>query len=95
LVDRESTQGAAVPFEVAKLQVFGNSNVGVYIYANDRFALVPPGLTPKDIDTISKVLQVDVYETTVMGTRLLGVLVTGNNNALLVPDTITQDELSS
>jgi len=37
---------------------------------------------------------VDVYETTVMGTRLLGVLVTGNNNALLVPDTITQDELS-
>jgi len=58
-----------VPFEVAKLQVFGNSNIGVYIYANDKFALVPPGLTPRDIDTISKVLQVDVYETTVMGTR--------------------------
>ncbi|ADL19534.1 Translation initiation factor 6 [Acidilobus saccharovorans 345-15] len=82
-------------FNVAKMQVFGNSNVGVYIFANDKIALVPPDMEQKDKQLIEDVLGVDVYEVTIMGTRLIGVLVAGNNNGLLVPSTITEGELQT
>ncbi len=81
-------------FDVAKMQIFGNSNVGVYMFANDKVALVPAGLDQKDKQLIQDILQVDVYEVTVMGTRLIGVLVAGNNNGILLPSTITDDELT-
>ena len=80
-------------FNVAKLQVYGNNNIGVYAFANDKIALVPPDVDQKDRQVIEEVLGVDTYETTIMGTRLLGVLVAGNDSGLLVPSTINDDEL--
>lgn len=81
-------------FEVAKLSIAGNPNIGVYIHASDTYALIPPGLAEKEVSIIRDVLDVDnIVELTVFNMKLLGVLVAGNSNGVLLPRTITDEEL--
>ncbi len=79
-------------YEVAKLSVLGNSNIGVYIFANDYFAFVPPGLTNSEKELIEEVLDVEIIEVTIAQTRLLGVLMNGNNNGILLARNVLPDE---
>ncbi|MEM1777663.1 MAG: translation initiation factor IF-6 [Acidilobaceae archaeon] len=80
-------------FEVMKLSLNGNPNIGVYIHASDNYVIVPPGVGEKEIKLVSEVLNVDnIVETTIFSMRLIGVLVAGNNNGLLLPRTINDDE---
>jgi len=71
--------------EIVKLSVYGNSNIGVYIFANNKIALVPPGLPRDDLDLISEVLGVNLVEFRVGGSPLNGVFIAGNDNGLLLP----------
>jgi translation initiation factor 6 len=87
-------EGPARRFEISKLSISGNPNVGVFIHATDTYIIVPPGLAEKEVKVVRDVLGVDrIVEGTVFNMRLLGVLVAGNNNGLLLPRTITDDEL--
>ncbi|WP_440060172.1 translation initiation factor IF-6 [Thermogladius sp. 4427co] len=78
--------------EIVKLSVYGNSNIGVYIFANNKIALVPPGLPRDDLNTISEVLGVEVIEFRVSGSPLNGVFIAGNDNGILVPYIILDSE---
>lgn len=73
--------------------VFGSPNIGVYCFCNERIAIVPPGLTNRKLNQFAETLGVDVCKTTVGGSTLVGALVTGNSNAVLVPHTIGDYEL--
>lgn len=74
--------------------VFGSPNIGVYCFANESLAIVPPGLTQRKISQFAETLGVHVCNTTIGGSTLVGALVTGNSNAVLVPHTIRDYELS-
>jgi len=74
--------------------VFGSPNIGVYCFANEKIAIVPPGLTNRKMGQLAETLGVDVCSTTVAGSTLVGALVTGNSNAVLVPHTIREYELN-
>ncbi|MCD6084942.1 MAG: translation initiation factor IF-6 [Desulfurococcales archaeon] len=74
-----------------KLRIFGNPNIGVYVFANNKVALVPQGTDSGTKRKISDTLNVDVVEARVAGTFLLGILVAGNDRVLLVPR-IARDE---
>mgnify|MGYP000277021792 CR=1 FL=1 len=74
-----------------KLRIFGNPNIGVYVFANNKIALVPQGVESSAKKKVSDILNVDVIEARIAGTFLLGVLVAGNDRVLLVPR-ITRDE---
>jgi translation initiation factor 6 len=74
--------------------VFGSPNIGVYCFANESLAIVPPGLTQRKIGQFAETLSVHVCSTTIGGSTLVGALVTGNSNAVLVPHTIREYELS-
>lgn len=74
-----------------KLRIFGNPNIGVYVYANNKIALVPQGIEASTKRKISEVLSVEVIEARVAGTSLIGVLTTGNDNVVLLPR-IARDE---
>ena len=74
--------------------VFGSPNIGVYCFANEKIAIVPPGLTKRKMGQIAETLGVEVCSTTIGGSTLVGALVTGNSNAVLVPHTIREYELS-
>ena len=74
--------------------VFGSPNIGVYCFANEKIAIVPPGLTKRKIAQFAETLGVEVCNTTIAGSTLVGALVTGNSNAILVPHTIQDYELA-
>jgi translation initiation factor 6 len=73
--------------------VFGSPNIGVYCFASESIAIVPPGLTQRKMGQFSETLGVRVCSTTIGGSTLVGALVTGNSNAVLVPHTIREYEL--
>ena len=74
-----------------KLRVFGNPNIGVYIFTNNKVALIPKGVTPQVREKVANTLSVEVIEAQIAGTPLLGVFVAGNDNAVLLPN-IARDE---
>jgi translation initiation factor 6 len=73
--------------------VFGSPNIGVYCFANEEIAIVPPGLTKRKMGNIAETLGVSVCSTTVGSSTLVGALCSGNSNAVLVPHTIMDYEL--
>ncbi len=84
-----------MPFEINKMTMFGNSNIGVYIYANDKFTFVPQGLEKKEIDEISQILQTDIIVTSLANTKLIGVLMAGNNKGIILTRSIYDEELNN
>ncbi len=80
-------------FEVALLNLMGNSNIGVYIYATDSYVIVPEGLENKEIGLIREILGHKPIETMVGGSRLIGVLVAGNSNGLILGSTVKDEEI--
>lgn len=73
--------------------VFGSPNIGVYCFCNEKISIVPPGLTKRKINQFAETLGVDVCETTIGGSTLVGALATGNSDGVLVPHTIREYEL--
>ncbi len=79
--------------EIYKLGLMGNANVGVFIYANDKVALVPPGITREEENTIQEALNVETVRITIAGTFLHGILVVGNNNGIILPRNTNYEEI--
>ncbi|MCE4606480.1 MAG: translation initiation factor IF-6 [Desulfurococcales archaeon] len=80
-------------FRVEYFDYRGNPNVGVYIVANNKLALIPMDLNPKDVEIIQGVLGVDVFHLKISDTSLLGVLVALNDNGIIVPRTSSDPEI--
>ncbi len=74
-----------------RMRIFGNPNIGVYIYVNNKIALIPP-LSDSDVkNKLISNLGVEVIECRIADTNLIGILVAGNDNGLLLPR-IARDE---
>ncbi|MFP4567685.1 MAG: translation initiation factor IF-6 [Candidatus Woesearchaeota archaeon] len=70
----------------------GIQNIGLYGFVNDNVALLGKEIPDDIANDISKVLKVPVHKITIAGTSLIGVFVAGNNNKLIVPSIIFDDE---
>ncbi|MEM2025359.1 MAG: translation initiation factor IF-6 [Desulfurococcaceae archaeon] len=79
--------------DIIRMSFFGNSNIGIYAYANDKVLLIPPGLKEADVREMASALGVEPIEAKVAGTTLNGVFIAGNNRAIILPHIIFQDEL--
>ncbi|MEM1873442.1 MAG: translation initiation factor IF-6 [Acidilobaceae archaeon] len=81
-------------FEIAKMTVDGNPNIGVYMHVAENYALVPPSLTEKEEELVRSTLRVDrVVRATLFNTRLIGVFAGGNSNGLILPRGVPEDEV--
>ena len=77
-----------------KLSLFGVSSIGVFIFANNELAIVPPTIPPNDVETLKEVMGVEkVIQTTICGTNLIGVFIVGNDKGIAVPIDILEEEL--
>ena len=80
--------------EIGKMSFFGNPNIGVYAYVNDKVLILPPGIGRDDIEELVEILKVNaVIEAKVAGTILVGVLLAGNNNAVLLPHIVFDEDV--
>jgi translation initiation factor 6 len=78
---------------VALSDIFGDPNVGIFSFANEQLAILPAGVTQKKLDVYQQSLRVNAFGIGIADSRLVGIYVTGNSNAILVPYITTQDEL--
>ena len=80
---------------VLKTDFNGNVNVGLYVYATDKYCLVGRDVPKELVHTIEKTLKVPVHKISIAGTGLLGVFLSGNPNCLLVPGIVFESELKT
>lgn len=73
--------------------IFGSPNVGVYGFCNETTCLVPFDFPPRKTQRFHETLNVDVLECSVGGSHVIGALVSGNSQGILVPRTIRDYEL--
>ncbi|HYA55474.1 MAG TPA: translation initiation factor IF-6 [Nitrososphaerales archaeon] len=66
------------------IDIYRSPNIGVFLKGNEKFLLVPKGLAQTKADKLCADLQVSAIPTSVGESRLLGPLVSMNNNGILV-----------
>lgn len=78
---------------IAKLNLNGNPNVGLYGIATDKFCLLSKDSPKKTIDKIKAVLKVPVFQISLYGTELIGLFAIANSKAVLIPNIVKPSEI--
>lgn len=78
---------------VEKLLVYGNPNIGVYVHANDKFALIPRDVPEKFQQAIGSALRTPVYRVTLSESPLIGVFAAGNSRGLILGRFVRESEV--
>ncbi len=80
---------------LSRIALYGNANVGAYIFATDRCALIPND-SPESVEReVSEALRVPVFKATVGGSVLLGIFAVGNSKGIILPATSSEDEIAT
>jgi translation initiation factor 6 len=79
--------------KIAKLNFQKNPNIGLFSFASDNFCLINRFVQKKDLSMIRKVLNVPVYQTSVLGTGLIGIFTAGNSQGIVISDRIYDEEI--
>ncbi|OYT51294.1 MAG: translation initiation factor IF-6 [Desulfurococcales archaeon ex4484_204] len=77
-----------------RLRIFGTPNIGVFMFVNNKVALVPSGVEAQVKRKVADTLSVEVVEARVAASPLLGVFLAGNDRAILAPRIIRDEELN-
>lgn len=78
---------------VELVEIYGSPQVGVFVFANDKYALIPPDVPPKLEEKIAETLRVEVIRGYIAGSRLIGALTCGNNFGMLLPRSALESEV--
>jgi len=73
--------------------VLGSPNIGVYCFCAENLAIFPLGVTAKKMRRFAEALGVETCSTNIGGCRLLGALVAGNSNGVVLPHFSEQHEI--
>lgn len=80
---------------LSRISLYGNANVGAFIFATDKCALIPND-SPESVEReVSEALRVPILRTTVGGSVLLGIFVAGNSNGIILPNISTDEEIDA
>ncbi len=82
-----------VTFDVKPIEIVGNSSIGLFAFATDKYVLLPASVKKKVKDECKNLLKIDPIQITLANSRLIGLFATGTDHCLLIPDVITFDEL--
>ncbi len=85
---------SARKFEVAPLSIYGTSTIGVYVFTNNTLTFVPTDVPDKVVNSIRDTLGTDVVKISLAKSPLIGIFMVGNDNGVLVPGIVTEDEVN-
>ncbi len=77
---------------VVQLHHYGNSNIGLFFYTDNKYTFVPPNVQEKNLPRISK-LGTEIVKTTLADCDLIGVYMTGNSRGVILPYHVTDEEV--
>jgi translation initiation factor 6 len=75
------------------VDLYRSPNIGIFLKANDKAILVPKGIASSKAAKIAGDLDVEVCQTSVGGTRLLGPLIAMNNKGVIASRMIEDYEM--
>ncbi len=75
--------------------IFGDPNVGIFSFANETVAVLPAGTPAKKLANYKQTLAVEAYGIGIAESRLVGIYLAGNSNAILVPYITTKEEVKA
>ncbi len=78
---------------VGRTLVGGSPYLGVFVRADERWAVVPPSLPVAVERDLARILGVEVVRTTVTDSEVVGALVAANSNGVVVGDALDAAEL--
>ncbi len=78
---------------ITKLDFTGNSYVGVFCSANERYVVCNPSVPAKVVRRASKSLETEAVVTTVGGSTILGSLICSNSYGSIVTNFVSRREL--
>lgn len=78
-----------------KFDINGNPYIGVYCHANEEFVIVPPEFSKEMIFNIEEGLDVEVVQTTIANSSIIGVLVCSNSQGMVVTNFAEDRELKA
>jgi len=76
-----------------RMNITGTPCVGVFCKVSEKVAVVPSGLTKENIRCIKETLGVEIIETSICGSSLIGPLTVLNSNGMLVTDSVYDHEM--
>jgi len=79
---------------IARTDFEGDSNVGAFGTATDRFVFVSSNMSEKSLSTIEKTFNLPLVQSTVATLDTVGFMSVANSNGILLPYTTTDDELA-
>ena len=77
------------------LSLFGSASIGVYALATDKMAIVPPQAPETKANRIGDWLGVDVANTAIGGSAVVGALACANSAGVLLPHYVRDEELAA
>jgi translation initiation factor 6 len=78
---------------IARTNFEGDSNVGAYGIATDRFVFVSPNMSEKSLGDLERVFNLPLIQSTIATLDAVGLLSAATSNGILVPYTTTDEEL--
>lgn len=78
---------------VDRINFNGNPHIGLLAYCTDKYCLVGRDISDNTLKIMEDVLKVSVHKISIARTNLIGVLLAGNSNKLLVPNIVNKNEL--
>lgn len=79
---------------IARTDFEGDSNVGAYGIATDRYIFSSSNMSEKALDVIERTFNLPLIQSTVATLDAVGLVCVANSNGILVPYTTTDEELA-
>jgi translation initiation factor 6 len=80
---------------IARFDLKGSPNIGVYALTNNSLTILPVKLSRKKTQSLKNVLQGELVYTTLSGTTLLGIFAAANSHGIILPQYVTDDEVTT
>jgi translation initiation factor 6 len=77
------------------IDLAGDPNIGVYARVFEDIAVVYPGAPEEFTGALARELDVDIVTTTIQGSSIIGSLVAGNSQGMIVSDLATAEEVAA
>ena len=71
----------------------GDPNIGVFARVVGNIAIIPPDSTPEFKHAVKEALNVELVETTIQGSAIIGSLVAGNSRGVVVSGLAFEEEI--
>lgn len=81
--------------ELEKMNFRGDPNLGLFAITSDELCLMGHTALEKEVEAVKKNLQVEVKQTSIGGSNLIGIFSAINRNGIVLPENVKEEEVNN